>query len=78
VPNDIQGQKALLRMRFGSSGWECRQILDGLDAVDEIYFDRVSQIHMDPRQGLWSRGRVKPMRNVCVARPGVHLLEVNV
>ena len=58
MSNDIQGQKALLRMRFGGSGWECPQILDGLDAVDEIYFDRVSQIQMDPRQGLWSRGRV--------------------
>ena len=58
TPNDIQGQKALLRMRFGSSGWECPQILDGLDGADEIYFDRVSQIQMDSRQGLWSRGRV--------------------
>jgi 2-polyprenyl-6-methoxyphenol hydroxylase-like FAD-dependent oxidoreductase len=28
------------------------------DAADDLYFDRVSQIRMDPPQGLWSRGRV--------------------
>jgi len=32
---DIQAQKALLQKRFGSSGWECPQILDALD-VDYI------------------------------------------
>lgn len=55
---NIQAQKALLRKRFGNSGWECPQILDALDAANDLYFDRVSQIRMDPRQGLWSRGRV--------------------
>ena len=53
-----QAQKALLRRRFGASGWECPQILDALDAADDLYFDRVSQIRMDPKQGLWTRGRV--------------------
>jgi 2-polyprenyl-6-methoxyphenol hydroxylase-like FAD-dependent oxidoreductase len=57
-PRDIQGQKALLRKRFGPSGWECPQILEALDASDDLYFDRVSQIRMDPQQGLWTRGRV--------------------
>jgi 2-polyprenyl-6-methoxyphenol hydroxylase-like FAD-dependent oxidoreductase len=57
-PGDIQGQKALLRERFGRSGWECPQILNALDAADNLYFDRVSQIQMDPQQGLWTRGRV--------------------
>lgn len=56
--DDIQRQKALLRQRFGNSGWECPQILDALDSADELYFDRVSQIRMDPQHGLWSRGRV--------------------
>jgi 2-polyprenyl-6-methoxyphenol hydroxylase-like FAD-dependent oxidoreductase len=51
-------QKALLRKRFGKSGWECPQILRGLDGCDDLYFDRVSQIQMDPQQGLWTRGRV--------------------
>ncbi|HVM33190.1 MAG TPA: FAD-binding domain [bacterium] len=53
-----EGQKALLRKRFGQSGWECGRILDALDSSRDLYFDRVSQIRMDPAQGLWSRGRV--------------------
>ncbi len=55
---DIQKQKALLRKRFGNSGWECPRILDALDAGNDLYFDRVSQIRMDPRLGLWTRNRV--------------------
>ena len=53
-----RAQKALLRRRFGDSGWECPQILEALDAAGGLYFDRVSQIRMDPAQGLWTRGRV--------------------
>jgi 2-polyprenyl-6-methoxyphenol hydroxylase-like FAD-dependent oxidoreductase len=56
--NDVQSQKGLLRRRFGASGWECPRILDALDASGDLYFDRVSQVQMDPRQGLWTRGRV--------------------
>lgn len=51
-------QKKLLRNRFGNSGWECPQILDALDATNDLYFDRVSQIRMPIEQGLWTRGRV--------------------
>ena len=51
---DAVAQKALLRRRFGASGWECPAILDALDRAGELYFDRVSQIRMDS----WSRGRV--------------------
>ncbi len=54
----IVSQKALLRSRFENSGWECPQILDALDASDDLYFDRVSQIRMNPTAGLWTRGRV--------------------
>ena len=57
-PVDVQSQKALVRKRFEGSGWECAQILAALDAADDFYFDRVSQIRMDPHQGLWTRGRV--------------------
>ncbi|MFZ0519208.1 MAG: FAD-binding domain [Acidobacteriaceae bacterium] len=57
-PKDVEGQKAQLRRRFENSGWECPQILNALDSTSDFYFDRVSQIRMDPRQGLWSRGRV--------------------
>jgi 2-polyprenyl-6-methoxyphenol hydroxylase-like FAD-dependent oxidoreductase len=56
--NDDRAQKALLRKRFGKSGWECPRILDALDASDDLYFDRVSQIHMDSHPGLWTAGRV--------------------
>lgn len=55
---DVRTQKALLRKRFGNSDWECPQILDALDAGNDLYFDRVSQIQMDSQQGLWARGRV--------------------
>ncbi len=56
--DDISAQKELLRKRFGQSGWECPQILDALESSDDFYFDRVSQIRMDPQRGLWTRGRV--------------------
>jgi len=52
---DIAAQKALLRKRFGTSGWECPQILQALDAAPDLYFDRVSQIRMG---GSWSKGRL--------------------
>jgi 2-polyprenyl-6-methoxyphenol hydroxylase-like FAD-dependent oxidoreductase len=55
---DVQSQKALLRKRFGKSGWECPRILDALDAANELYFDRVSQVRMGTQDGSWTRGRV--------------------
>jgi 2-polyprenyl-6-methoxyphenol hydroxylase-like FAD-dependent oxidoreductase len=48
----------VLRRRFGRSGWECPQILDALDSTTDLYFDRISQIRMEPADGLWTRGRV--------------------
>ena len=45
-----EDQKALIRKRFGESGWECPQILDALDTTDDLYFDRVSQIRMNPNR----------------------------
>jgi 2-polyprenyl-6-methoxyphenol hydroxylase-like FAD-dependent oxidoreductase len=57
-PESVDAQKKLLRERFGASGWECPQILDALDAGNDLYFDRVSQIRMPAEQGLWTRGRV--------------------
>jgi 2-polyprenyl-6-methoxyphenol hydroxylase-like FAD-dependent oxidoreductase len=47
-------QKAILRRIFAGDGWEIPQILAALDTCNELYFDRVSQIHMD----AWSQGRV--------------------
>lgn len=43
-----------LRDVFRGVGWEVPQILARLDEVEEIYFDRVSQIRMD----RWAEGRV--------------------
>ena len=56
--DDLPSQKAMLRKRFGNSGWECLQILEALDGVSDLYFDRVSQIRMNPQCGLWTRNRV--------------------
>jgi 2-polyprenyl-6-methoxyphenol hydroxylase-like FAD-dependent oxidoreductase len=55
---DVAAQKALLHKHFDASGWECPQILDALDAADDLYFDRVSQVHMGSNPGSWTRGRV--------------------
>jgi 2-polyprenyl-6-methoxyphenol hydroxylase-like FAD-dependent oxidoreductase len=67
VPPDAGSQKAMLRKRFGNSGWECPQILDALDRSNDLYVDRVSQIRMGAaenasgnglKRGLWTKGRV--------------------
>lgn len=55
---DVAAQKALLRKRFGNSGWECPAILDALDAANELYFDTVSQVRMGEQPGSWAHGRV--------------------
>lgn len=56
--DDLRSQKAVLTKRFGNSGWECRKILEALDGVSDLYFDRVSQIRMNPERGLWTRNQV--------------------
>lgn len=53
-PHDMEGRKTILRQVFADAGWECQQILQAMDQVNSIYFDRVSQIRMD----TWSKGRV--------------------
>jgi 2-polyprenyl-6-methoxyphenol hydroxylase-like FAD-dependent oxidoreductase len=52
--NDLMAQKALLRQQFGGDAWEKSRILDELDHAQDLYFDRVSQIHIRP----WSHGRI--------------------
>lgn len=51
---DLNAQKAILRERFGDGKWECPRILGELDRIQDLYFDRVSQIKMQS----WSKGRV--------------------
>lgn len=57
-PIEINAQRALIRQRFERSEWECPRILDLMDAADNVYFDRVSQIRMDTARGSWTKGRV--------------------
>ncbi len=45
-------RRAALRRAFGDLGWEVPEILDRMDEATDLYFDRVSQIHL-PR--WWSR-----------------------
>ncbi len=54
IPAELSKQKALLRARFSSSGWECPQILEAMGSADTLYLDRVSQVRME----RWTRGRV--------------------
>jgi len=47
-------RRAALVSAFEGVGWECPQILGALERVDDLYFDRVSQIRME----RWTKGRV--------------------
>lgn len=49
-----EGPRTALRWAFRDLRWEVPDILDRMDRADDLYFDRVSQIHL-PR---WSSGRV--------------------
>lgn len=53
APHDMDSRKAALRDIFGDVGWECPDILRAMEDVDDIYFDRVSQIEMP----TWSNQR---------------------
>jgi 2-polyprenyl-6-methoxyphenol hydroxylase-like FAD-dependent oxidoreductase len=58
IPSTLADQKSLLRARFRNARWEVPAVLDALEASPELYFDRVSQIRMDARPGLWTDQRV--------------------
>lgn len=51
---DLDQQKALIHERFGDMQWEAPAMLDALAAADGLYFDSVSQVHVE----RWSRGRI--------------------
>ena len=53
-PRSILERKATLNRVFADARWEWPSIARSLQAVDDIYFDRVSQISMD----AWTKGRV--------------------
>lgn len=54
VPQTDAERKATLHKVFGELGWEVPRILEATNAASDIYYDRVSQIHME----RWSKGRV--------------------
>ncbi len=53
-PENETEQKALLRSVYGDMKWEAAAILERMNEVSDIYFDRVSQIKMP----TWAKGRV--------------------
>ena len=60
-PRNLNDQRALLHAVYDGDGWECPQILQLLDAVDDLYFDDVSQIRMQ----RWSHDRVALVGDAC-------------
>ncbi|UQU67135.1 FAD-dependent monooxygenase [Couchioplanes caeruleus] len=53
LPRTVDGRR-VLRERFAGAGWRVPSFLENLDAVDDLYFDSLSQVEL-PR---WSAGRV--------------------
>lgn len=60
---DTAAVKAYLRVHFENAGWESADILAALDGSQQVYFDRVSQIHLD----RWSIGRIALVGDAAVA-----------
>ncbi len=54
APSTGQECKAGVAEAFADVGWECPQILDAMASVEDLYFDRMSQIRMD----RWTKGRI--------------------
>ena len=48
-----EARKTALKRIFADVEWECPRILEAMRDIDELYFDRVSQIRMDS----WTQGR---------------------
>jgi len=48
-----ESPKAALRRAFGDMKWEVPALLEGMNDVDDLYFDRVSQVHLPH----WYSGR---------------------
>ena len=62
-------QKAVLRRAFGDMKWEVPEMLDRMDRVNDVYFDRVSQIHLT----RWSTGQVLRFRGFFAPRTALAL-----
>jgi 2-polyprenyl-6-methoxyphenol hydroxylase-like FAD-dependent oxidoreductase len=67
-PSSERERKSALKNAFANVGWECPQILSAMEKIDEVYFDRVSQIRMEG----WTKGRTALMGDAaaCVSLLG--------
>lgn len=54
LPDDVDGQRRLVRAAMANAGGETPGILEQLSQAETLYLDRASQIRMP----VWSRGRV--------------------
>jgi 2-polyprenyl-6-methoxyphenol hydroxylase-like FAD-dependent oxidoreductase len=64
---DVAAQRKILTSAFAGAGWRVPELLAGLDAAPDFYFDSVSQVHLD----RWSSGRVVLIGDAaCAAGPG--------
>ncbi|WP_344931867.1 hypothetical protein, partial [Actinoplanes nipponensis] len=52
--HDTGAQKRLLHERFADLGWEVPRMLAALDQADDLYFDQICRVDIEP----WWRGRV--------------------
>ncbi|TCC17973.1 FAD-dependent monooxygenase [Kribbella sindirgiensis] len=51
---DLDQQKAILREQFSGLGWHVPELLAGLPAATELYFDSISRVHVK----RWSTDRI--------------------
>ncbi len=51
---DRPAHEKLLASAYAGEGWEVPRLLDAMSGAPELYFDSMSQVHID----RWSRGRV--------------------
>jgi 2-polyprenyl-6-methoxyphenol hydroxylase-like FAD-dependent oxidoreductase len=64
---DVAGQRKILESAFAGVGWRVPELLAGLDAAPDFYFDSVSQVYLD----RWSSGRIALLGDAaCAAGPG--------
>jgi 2-polyprenyl-6-methoxyphenol hydroxylase-like FAD-dependent oxidoreductase len=52
--HDVEAQRKLLAEAYAGVGWEAPRLMERMRHADDLYFDAVSQVHLD----RWSRGRV--------------------
>ncbi|TDD84648.1 FAD-dependent oxidoreductase [Actinomadura darangshiensis] len=66
VPRDRAGRLQALTAAYEGEGWEVPRFLEAAGEAADLYFDSVSQVHMD----RWSRGRVVLLGDAaCCASP---------